>query len=369
MIPQLVNRLVDFGGLTREQAVGRVLGADPADLVLYLDRVWDAANPGIPQGLRQQLVNISAFSDAAFSQGLANGRWWDHFGYSFCIENTRAAQILLRVVRAFRSGEALGVPSVDTQRWLDNTEVLLFGAVNPLGAWLSTSAARPSAEAVRRNGYWRVMAMDVSFGDENNAPFVYDKADAANRSFPPLFEELLFELWKAMENIRNIAGANAADDDRIYRLAEQLSFMLRSRRQARSLDREELAAATAMGWLELTLAMNTPVVTDLRAEATSAGDRLRIIGERVGLAPHTKAASFFSMAAEMSVLLRYLEAQMVTGPDRSPLLYEMTRPAIGIESRRVLTEWSAASGRDLKANKSAVPIQQQRPAQRVMASR
>ena len=368
MIPQLVSRL-ETTGLTRPQAIGQVLGADSADLVTYLDRVWDAANPGVPTGVRQQLVALSAFNDGIFPAVLAPNRWWDHYGYSFCIENTRAAQILLRVVRAFRSGEALGVPSVDTQRWLDATEVLVFGAVNPLGAWLSTSAARPSAEAVRRNAYWRLMAMDLSFGGEDNAPFVYAKADAANRSFPQLFEELLFELWKAIENIRNFAGANAADDDRIFRLSEQLSFMLRSRRQNRNLAREELAAATAMGWVELTLLTNTPVVVDLRAEATSAGDRLRMIGERVGLAPHSKAGSFFSMAAELSALLRFIEAQIITGPDRSPLLYEVARPAIGIETRRVLTEWSAASGRDLKANKTAVPVQQQRPPQRVMSGR
>jgi hypothetical protein len=368
MIQQLVDRLVTLGR-TREQAVGEVLGADPADLVMYMERVWDAANPGSPPGLRQELADLSAFGDTNLGTALRGGiRWWDHFGYSFCVENTRAAQIMFRVVRAFRSGEALGVPSVDTQRWLDTTEVLLFGAVNPLGAWLSTSAARPNAEAVRRNAYWRMFAMDLSFGAETNAPFVYDKAEAANRSFPQLFEELLFELWKAIENIRNIAGANAADDDRIYRLAEQLGFMLRSRRQQQLLNREELAASTAMGWFDLTLAMDTPVVQDLRAQATSPGDRLRIIGERVGLAPHTKAASFFSMAAELSTLLRLLEEDRVTGPNQSPLLYEMAPPAIGVESRRVLTEWSAASGRDLKAQKVAVAVQQ-RQQQRTLVPR
>jgi hypothetical protein len=208
--------------------------------------------------------------------------------------------------------------------------------------------------------------MDLAFGTDTNAPFTYDKAEAANGRFVPLFEELLFELWKAIENIRNIAGGNPADDDRIYRLAEQLGFMLRSRRQNALLGREELAAATAMGWLELTLSANTPVVVDLRAQATSPADRLRLIGERVGLAPHSRASSFFAMAQELSLLLRVLEAGYVTNAGESWLLYANAVPPglpplpvapLGVESRRVITEWAAASGRELKQRALPVRVQ------------
>jgi hypothetical protein len=285
--------------------------------------------------------------------------------YAYTIENTRAAQILARVVRAFRGGEGLGVPSVATQRWLDVTEALLFNAGNPVAAWLSTSSIRTSAEAVRRNAYYRLFGMDLAFGTDTNAPFPYDKAEAANKTFVPLFEELLFELWRAIENIRNLVAGNTTDDDRIYRLSEQLGFMLRSRRINQILGREELAATTAMGWVELTVSSNTPVVNDLRAQAASAADRLRVIGERVGLLPHSRANSFFSMAAEISLLLRALEAGWVTDSSRSWLLYQSVTPPgvpplppgvnpLGTEVRRVITEWAAASGRDLKSR--AMPI-------------
>ena len=117
-----------------------------------------------------------------------------------------------------------------TQRWLDATEVLLFGAANPFAAWLSTSAVRQDPEAVRRNAYWRFFGLDLAFGTEDNRPPVYDKAIAANANFVALFEELLFELWQAMSNVRNTSGRERLRRRSDFRIAEALRFALRSRR-------------------------------------------------------------------------------------------------------------------------------------------
>ena len=165
-----------------------------------------------PAGLaRQALYDLGAFADLA----MPNQPAWDHLIYAYAIENTRAPQILARVVHAFRSGEGLGIPSVATQRWLDATEALLFNAGYPVSAWLSTSSVRPDAEAVRRNAYYRLFGMDLAHGTDRNTPYPYDKAETSNRTFVPLFEELLFELWRAIENIRNMVAGNTTDDDRI----------------------------------------------------------------------------------------------------------------------------------------------------------
>ncbi len=382
MIAQLVQQIAaQIGGdpvAALQIAQAEVLTSDPLDLVLRMEQVWNDADlwaQGQPPAgpARTALIDTNAF---------ATGEWtsppnaplpvptgvqpaWDHLVYAYAIENTRAPQILARVVRAFRSGEGLGVPSVATQRWLDATEALLFGATNPFAAWLSTSSVRPDAEAVRRNAYFRLFGMDLAHGTDGNAPFAFDKAEASNRGFVPVFEELLFELWRAIENVRNLVAGNTTDDDRIYRLAEQLGFMLRSRRLQALLGREELAATTAMGWVELTVSSNTSVVTDLRAEATSSADRLRVIGERVRLVPHSRSNSFFSMATELSLVLRALEAGWVTGNGQAWLLYLTSAPPatpplppgqrpLGAEVRRIITEWAAASGRDLKQR--SVPI-------------
>jgi hypothetical protein len=372
MIQQLVQRIIDTG-VPPAVAAMFVLRGDPLDLALHMEQVWVESDPWKqpqplpgPNWARRSLWQLGAFFDYAPTAHPA----WDHFGYSYVLENTRAVQIMRRVVHAYRSGEGLGVPSIDTQRWLDTTEALLFGAANPLAAWLSTSTVRQDPEAVRRNAYWRVFGLDLAFGTEDNRPPVYDKASASNANFVVLFEELLFELWQAISNVRNISGVNASDDDRIYRLAEALSFILMSRRQNQMLTREELAAATVLGWIELTLNADTPVVVDLRAHATSASDRLRLIGERVGLAPHTRSAALFAMAADLSVLLRVIESKVVSGPELAWVLYLEQRPAtapaasplpIGASSRRVITEWAAATGKDLKVRGKAIELRTKPP--------
>jgi hypothetical protein len=378
MIPQLVQHVVDAFGIPRDVAANTILAADPLDLVLRMEQVWNVyvpdpattPNPSPAGPARVALINIGGFRTLPIPASPA----WDHLGYSYVLENTRIVQILRRVVREYRVGEGLGIPSLPTQRWLNATEALLFGAANPFSSWLSTSFVRLDPEAVRRNAYWRFFGLDLAFGGDDNKPPVYDKANAANTSFVRLFEELLFELWQAMTNERNYAGANASDDDRIYRLAEELRFILESRRQSAALAREELAAATALGWAELTVSFDSPVVADLRAQAESPSDRLRLIGERVGLPAHSKSAAFFSMASELSLFLRTIEAGIVSGPQFAWVLYLPRKPAtqpatapepIGAEARRVITEWAAATGKDLKAR--GKPVETARP--RLVAAR
>lgn len=367
MIQQLVQRLIN-GGEPSQNAAAAVLRMDPFDVVLYLEQVWQANNPwGLPRPLpvvapvnpllqpaaRGAFVPIGAFSPIVPLAGFT----WDHLGYSYVLENTRAVQIMRRVVRGYRTGEGLGIPSIETQMWLDTTEALLFGAANPIAAWLSTSSIRQDPEAVRRNVYWRFFGLDLAFGTDDNRPPAYDKATASNNNFVALFEELMFELWQAIANVRNIVGPNVADDDRIYRIAEALNFELTSRRQNKLLLREELMAATVLGWIELTLSSDSAVVTDLRAQATSAADRLKLIGERVGLAPHSRSASLFSMAADLSILLRVIELGIVNSPALSWLLYVDLPPlAIGASSRRVITEWAAATGKELKIRAKPVEV-------------
>jgi hypothetical protein len=366
MIPQLVQRLIATVG-SRDDAARMVLSAHPFDLMLHMEQVWDTAFPIVTTPPFLPPARNTLWQTGQFSQfgPLPSNPAWDHLGYAYMLENTRAVQILRRVVREYRAGEGLGIPSRETQRWLDATEALLFGAANPIPTWLSTSTIRHDPEAVRRNAYWRYFGLDLAFGTDDNRPPVYDKATAANTGFVRLFEELLFELWQAMTNVRNISGVNASDDDRIYRITEELRFVLRSRRLEDVLTREELAAVTALGWTELSVSLNTAVVMDLRAEATSPADRLRLIGERVGLPAHSKSAAFFSMASDLSLFLRTIESGLVAGPEFAWLLYleqppmGSTATPIGAESRRVITEWAAATGKDLKAR--GKPVETSRP--------
>lgn len=370
MIPLLIQRMIDGApgrpAMSKEAAALAVLTADPFDLVLHMEQLWHLSQPWNPQAAagqaRTKLWEMGEF----FPYVPAAIPGWDHLGYSYVLENTRIIQILRRVVREYRSGEGIGIPGIETQQWLDATEALLFGAANPVPSWLSTSLVRPDAEAVRRNAYWRFFGLDLAFGDDQNRSPAYDRAAAANTVFVRLFEELLNELWRAMSNERNIAGENVSDDDRIYRIAEELGYVLRARRQHNTLTREEAGAALALGWAELSVAENNPVVSDLGAEATNPATRLQLIGEKVGLPAHSKSAAFFSMAAALSKFLYTIESGLVGGPEHAWVLYRETKPdptatgePIGAESRRVITEWAAASGKDLKARSR--PIETERP--------
>jgi hypothetical protein len=371
MIPLLLKRMVDgVGGnppMTKEDAALRVLRADPFDLSLHMEQLWDISLPWGPTPAagpgRRKLYATGEF----FSYAPAALPAWDHLGYSYVLENTRIVQILRRVVREYRSGEGLGLPSIDTQRWLDATETLMFGAGNTLSTWLSTSTVRQDPEAVRRNAYWRYFGLDLAFGTDDNRPPVYDKANAANTGFVRLFEELLFELWQAITNVRNIAGTNASDDDRIFRIAEELGYVLRSRRQKSTLKREELAAALVLGWAHLTVSINSSLVSDMSATATNPATRLQLIGERVGLPAHSKSSAFFSMADDLSILLYTIESGLVKGPEYAWILYLEQPPAgetdkpVGEEARRVITEWAAATGKDLKVRGKPIEIVPTRP--------
>jgi hypothetical protein len=374
MIQQLVRNLVPGNpdvatDAVKAQAAMEVLTADPLDLVLYMEQVWDLASAGEPgefTGARRKMWQQGRFAGETELISTAFGPW-DHFIYAYVLESTRAVQIFKRIVREYRSGERLGIPTRATQFWLDATEALLFGAANPVSAWLSTSTVRQDPEAIRRNAYWRMFGLDLSFGADDNSAPIFDKAKAANTTFTGLFEELLFELWQAISNQRNLAGVNQADNDRIFRLTEELRFILTSRRQEGVLRREELSAVTALGWAELTVSFNTPIVQDLGAEGSSPGDRLRLMGERVGLPAHSRSTAFFSMSAEISKLLRVIEAGIIADADSAWVLYtaQSTSPIpgldqpIGTETRRVITEWSAATGKNLKERSKPIDVRQQ----------
>ena len=381
MIPQLVERVRVGAPLPLDQAREAVLTADPLDLILHFEQVWATYDPapigplgaaGIPPARRTWMADGQF---AGFGPTTLNDQAWDHLGYSYVLENTRAVQIFKRVIREFRTGTALGIPSPQTLRWLDTTEALLYGTPNPFAGWLSTGPSGIDGELERRRAYWQLFGLDLAFGTDDNRPATFDKGSAANTGFVTLFEEMLFELWKAISNQRNFAGVNESDNDRIFRLAEALMFMLRSRRQGPAgtagtvLLREELAAATVLGWIDITLSSNSSVVSDAGVMATSAAGRLTNLGAKVGLPAHSRATSLFEMSAELSKILKVIESGVVSGPEFAYLLYRETPPSPGVtvygaQARRVITEWAAATGKDLKAR--GKPIESA-PARRLVA--
>jgi len=326
-------------------AAQAVLSADPLDLMLYVEQCWDAYSASAGPARRQRWASgrFSAITPPASAGPHTPG--WDHLAASHAIENTRASQILLRVVREYRNGESLGHPSAATRHWLEATEALLPGT----GAALTSALTAPAAaEATRRNAYWRLLGMDLAFGSEDNGPADYVKASAANAVFLSQFEALLRELWRAGN--RPPASDDAATRDRIARMAAELHALLGARRMGGMLDRVELDAATMAGWLALSLGSSSAVIADLGARADTPAERLVRVGQRVGLAAHAKSEALLALAEPLSFLLRTLESMPTdsTSLDHEVVasLYRPHTPA-GAAARRVASGWSQATGRDL----------------------
>ncbi|HEU5253068.1 MAG TPA: hypothetical protein VFU16_07065 [Solirubrobacterales bacterium] len=284
---------------------------------------------------------------------------WDHLIYAYMIENTRVYEIFRRVLEEYAYGERLGVPEGAAQQWLRTTEQLFYSDAPPLQLYALTSSIRPDIRAVRRNAYQRMFGLDLNHGTDDNRPYPYPRASAANTEFSSKFEELLREVWRATENARNSAGKNDTDISMIANLARTIYDMLRVRRQENvgNLARDELFHVSTMGWFHLTLSFNTPIVRSLGAEATSPAERLQKIGDRVGLPAHSRSDSYFHLAGDMSLILREMEMGTFNNATNGvPALFQLEpNPSVFQAAMQgIITHWTIATGRDLKTARVSV---------------
>jgi len=288
-------------------------------------------------------------------QGRAARRFWPHFIYAYLVENTGIERIVRRLLHLALHGESLGSISEAGLRWLRVTEDLFFRDGNSSFIPSVTSWVRPDARAMRRNGYHRMFGVDLNHGGDDNQPVAYEKADAANTEFIATFEAFLREVWAAYTNATNTSGPKTTDKAAIAELAARMSQMLNDRRQHGNLTREEYTSVCAMAWLHVTVygygASNAPIIVDLKAEASSPEERLRKLGERVGVPAHGKSRSLFYLAERVSTLLIEIEQERYSDAANVDVLFD---PAVGPETSSdmltIINHWSTATGRNLKAS-------------------
>ena len=267
------------------------------------------------------------------------------------IENTRVYEIFRRVLNAFRHGEELGVPLPGSEHWLRNTEELFYREPAPFFIYSLTSAVRPNLDATRRAAYYRMFGIDLNHGTEDNQPYPYIKAAAANTQFVSTLEEFLRAVWIGIINITNFSGENRTDNAKIADLAERLFDMFRTRRLGDNLAREEFWFVSMMSWFHLTLDFNSPIVLSLRAEGSSPEERLFKISQHkaINLPAHKISKSFFDMADAISRILTQIETGIYNTPGAAPALY--TPGPIQDDIRTIITHWSLTTGRDLRSTK------------------
>jgi len=320
------------------------------------------------QGLPQDFTDLfpTAFLN---NQGasppiqLAGTVRWDHLIYAYMIENTRIYEVFRRVVHEYLHGEQLGVPSRDSLFWLRNTEELFYTDQPPYYITHLTSQIRPDLIATRRNAYYRMFGIDLIHGKGDGQTYPYEKARVSNTDFVAIFEEFLREVWVGYANLKNTGGEKFTDDSAILNLAIRLHDMLRARRQNGNLSREEFPIVSMLGWFHLTVEFNSPIVLDLRADASSPEQRLVKIAERVGLKVPAMAKSFFDIADPISRLLIFLETDVLPtlGLPAIPGLYEDGSP-IRDDILNIINHWSLTTGRDLKTRRVAPNIRTPVPA-------
>jgi hypothetical protein len=369
--------------LTR-QSTEFVWGLHPEQLLRFLEEAWayrlapsdrpdlhlptallDGVVPGLESGISDLLAGVTDSIYHFPLQGRAPGPFdsgsgtdWDHLVYGYFIENTRVVDICRRVLVEYLHGERLEVPSPLTRRWLRATESLFFRDLPSASIGAITSTLRPDAAATRRNAYQRLLGMDLNHGRDDGQPYSYVRAAAANAGFVPMFEDLLREVWIAAENFKNTSGTNPKDDAAIASFARDIRDMLLTRRQQGNLAREEFWIVTMASWFHLTLESNNSVVSDLKSNAGSPEERLRKVGDRVGLKPHVHAESFFTLAPRVSTLLKRIEAGDYNSPSVVSVLY--SENAIGPpnpirkDMLDIINQWSTATGRDMKARRTTI---------------
>lgn len=288
-------------------------------------------------------------------QGVGVGRFWHHLIYAYLVENTHIEAIFRRLLHLALHGESLGSISEAGHRWLRTTEDLFYRDGNSAFIPSITSSLRPDARATRRNAYHRMFGVDLNHGTDDNRPYPYEKAEATNGDFIATFEAFLREVWGAFVNATNTSGPKTTDKAAIAELAARMSQMLNDRRQHGNLTREEYASVCAMSWFHLTVygytSVNSPIVVDLKAEASSPEERLRKLGERVGVPAHGKSRSLFILTELVSPLLIEIEQERYSNAADVEVLFDpVVGPDTSSDMLTIINHYSTATGRNLKAS-------------------
>ncbi len=391
MFIHLSNHLVNNGFKPED-----VFSLHPYQILAFLDAMWETgrglppaakavqqpdagiggsviAQPPPPMGLRDDLLRAlqGPYNDPSSPPLNLSGdifanhatmhltmlaskadRMWDHLIYAYCIENTRVYEVCGKLLVELIHGERLGSLSAASQRWVRASEELFFRDSMPSLIASLVSSIRPDIRATRRNAYYRMFGMDLNHGTIDNRPYAYEKSESSNQAFVQTFESFLREIWRGYVNASNTSGPNTTDKSVIAELARRLREMMSERRRNGTLSREEFVSVAAMSWFHLTLSSNTPLVVDLKADASTPEERLRRLGERVGVGTHSRSRAFFTLSEPLSRLLTLVEQGKFDAPADVVNLYDPNVPPPNnyvATTLTILHHWSAATGRDLKA--------------------
>jgi hypothetical protein len=323
-----------------------------------------SVNPPFPSGINP--ADVGTFNGQVFSGTVP--LVWDHLAYAYLLECTGVIEVMAEVVRRFAVGETLNTLSADGTRWVRATEELFYREPPLFAISGITSEARPDLRVTRRNNYWRMFGMEpphpvptrwrkLGYAEQG---WRADTGEGVNSGFREKWTELLRQVWLGIENARNGIGPNATDREYVAFLCQSLRDMMTMRRRGGQLAREEFVHVTTLSWFHLTLETDTPIVVDLKAEATNPADRLAKIAERVGMSAAPRSYELFELADLMSALLRAIELGLFDrGEDAETLFLPITgNEGLIRDMNRIIDLWQSATGdrvKDRPAQPARVP--------------
>jgi hypothetical protein len=294
-------------------------------------------------------------------------RFWHHLVYAYLLESTGIVEVFAEVLRRLVVGETLGVLSADSIAWARSTEQLFFRDPPPFAINGVVSEVRPFERTNRRNAYWRMFGMDVAHpvpphwpGSGALGDWKAHTGPGVNADFRQKWNELLRQVWLGVENRDNSSGSNPADSSYIALLCVALKEMMANRRRGGALAREELAYVSMLGWFHLAVDSDNSLVTDLQAQASSPGDRLAAIAQRVGMTPAARSRELFDLAEPMSTILRAIELGLFDTPAAATALFE-TGSTAATDMVGIINNWQSATGERVKerpAGTAVVPVAQ-----------
>ena len=376
----------------------------PVQLARWLDEAWAArsALPPIPGAStqRQMLGSLSIIDDLDLPSqpsptpllapsGIRTGdhdAWdevrgptsgvdgarnagfiWDHLILAYLLESSGVLEIVAAVMKRLVNGEGLGQLSSESVKWLRTTEELFFRDPPLYSITGVISELRPYSRINRRQAYWRMFGFDLPHRVPGGVPGA-SMADTwksspgltANRDFREKWTELLRQVWLGLENRSNASGANPADPSYIALLCQALQDMMNDRRKGGLLAREEFCYVAVLSWFELTLAENTPIVVDLKAQGSSPEERLRALAARVGMEPAGSARELFKLAKPASNVMLALELGLFSTPQTAATLFTATSgPARDMND--VVNLWQSATGDRVKERPTGTPSKPAQP--------
>jgi hypothetical protein len=348
---RFVRSPADFGPEIHDAGISGPLNGDAPGLSLSdaLMRVLHGPYVSGPLGGETFANAVGRLAQRLSGPGLP--RPWHHLIYAYLVENTGIFEVFARILSETLHGEKLGSISEQGHRFLRTSEQLFFN--DPGFSFISSiqSSIRPDVRATRRNAYYRMFGIDLNHGMSDGRPYEYVKAEANNRDFVKTFAELLREIWRGHVNSSNTSGPNTTDDAVIADHAQRLEEMLNERRINSNLAREEYVAVATMAWFHLAISTpNSPIVSDLKADAVTPEARLRKLGERVGITVHSKTRSLLRLGELASVVLIEIERGTFSDPAAAPLLYDPSVPNnIAADTLTIIEHWALATGFDPKA--------------------